>query len=317
MSRLQDVIVWKPEKPGDIKLTLTVPQTGGERYLDNQLASKRRSPSARSNCTCSSSSPIPRWEYRYLRNALQRDPGVEVNTLLFHPDLGKPGAGRGYLSAMPEGGGTREIRRRLPRRCRHRTRASSPSSNAPPCKSSCATRPPASSSCPACAASRPRCKAPPLADLMPIVWDDAQPRGYGTSDARQFRADRGRRAQPAHQARGHRRSQRAGLAEPPRLPMVRARRPRQGRHGSPRHPRHGEQQLRAHPSDRHEDLRRRQNPLHGHRWRMALAQRRRGQVPLPLLGPGGALDGLPAQHVAREKTCASSIRPTAPAPARC
>src|SRR6202034_2092911 len=44
----------------------------------------------------------PRWEYRYLRNALQRDPGVEVNTLLFQPDLGTPGAGKGYLTAMPK-----------------------------------------------------------------------------------------------------------------------------------------------------------------------------------------------------------------------
>ncbi len=29
----------------------------------------------------------PRWEYRYLRNALSRDPGVEVSCLLFHPGL--------------------------------------------------------------------------------------------------------------------------------------------------------------------------------------------------------------------------------------
>ena len=27
----------------------------------------------------------PRWEYRYLRNALSRDPGVELSCLLFHP----------------------------------------------------------------------------------------------------------------------------------------------------------------------------------------------------------------------------------------
>ena len=79
MSRLQDVIVWKPEKPGEIKLTLTVPKTGGERDPREQHASKRRFPCARSSCTCWSSSRIPRWEYRYLRNALERDPGVEVN----------------------------------------------------------------------------------------------------------------------------------------------------------------------------------------------------------------------------------------------
>ena len=27
----------------------------------------------------------PRWEYRYLRNALLRDPGIDVSCLLFHP----------------------------------------------------------------------------------------------------------------------------------------------------------------------------------------------------------------------------------------
>ena len=29
----------------------------------------------------------PRWEYRYLRNALSRDPGVNLSCLLYHPGL--------------------------------------------------------------------------------------------------------------------------------------------------------------------------------------------------------------------------------------
>ena len=45
---------------------------------------------------------LPRWEYRYLRNALERDPGVQVDCLLIHPDLGKPGSGRGYLGSFPK-----------------------------------------------------------------------------------------------------------------------------------------------------------------------------------------------------------------------
>ena len=45
---------------------------------------------------------FPRWEYRYLRNALERDPGVEVSALLFHPSLSKVGGGRGYIKAFPE-----------------------------------------------------------------------------------------------------------------------------------------------------------------------------------------------------------------------
>lgn len=43
---------------------------------------------------------VPRWEFRYLRNALHRDPGVEVDSLLLHPALG-PQAGPGYLAAFP------------------------------------------------------------------------------------------------------------------------------------------------------------------------------------------------------------------------
>ncbi len=30
---------------------------------------------------------LPRWEYRYLRNALARDPGVDMRCLLLHLDL--------------------------------------------------------------------------------------------------------------------------------------------------------------------------------------------------------------------------------------
>ncbi len=43
---------------------------------------------------------VPRWEYRYLRNALARDPGVEISCLLLRPDLG-PGAGSDYIHAFP------------------------------------------------------------------------------------------------------------------------------------------------------------------------------------------------------------------------
>jgi hypothetical protein len=101
MSRLQDVIVWKPDSPGDVKLTLTVPKTGNETNLENNSLDAQISVRKEQLHVLVIES-FPRWEYRYLRNALQRDPGVEVNTLLFHPDLGKPGAGRGYLSDFPK-----------------------------------------------------------------------------------------------------------------------------------------------------------------------------------------------------------------------
>jgi len=47
---------------------------------------------------------FPRWEYRYLRNALSRDPGIEVSCLLFHPGLGKVGGGnKDYIKQFPAG----------------------------------------------------------------------------------------------------------------------------------------------------------------------------------------------------------------------
>ncbi|MDA0321483.1 MAG: hypothetical protein O2923_02030 [Verrucomicrobia bacterium] len=43
---------------------------------------------------------LPRWEYRYLRNALVRDPGVDVSCLLLHPDM-DPGWGPHYIRHFP------------------------------------------------------------------------------------------------------------------------------------------------------------------------------------------------------------------------
>ena len=44
----------------------------------------------------------PRWEYRFLRNALSRDPGVEVSCLLFHPGADSRGGGNAdYVAGFP------------------------------------------------------------------------------------------------------------------------------------------------------------------------------------------------------------------------
>lgn len=43
---------------------------------------------------------LPRWEYRFLRNALLRDPGIDARFVLLHPGMG-PGEGRGYLRRFP------------------------------------------------------------------------------------------------------------------------------------------------------------------------------------------------------------------------
>jgi hypothetical protein len=100
MGQVQDTIEWKPAATGDNELTLSIPVDDAELRRDNnecQLPVSVREEELRVLIVDAS----PRWEYRYLRNALERDPGVDVNCLLFHPDLNQTGGGRGYLEQFP------------------------------------------------------------------------------------------------------------------------------------------------------------------------------------------------------------------------
>lgn len=102
MGRTSDAILWKPEKNGDYTLSLTVPKHPEERISDNN---SRETPIAirEEKLKVLVIDSMPRWEYRYLRNALSRDPGVEVHCLLFLPGLSKVGGGnRDYIPAFPD-----------------------------------------------------------------------------------------------------------------------------------------------------------------------------------------------------------------------
>lgn len=101
MGRVQDSIVWRPSTTGDATLTLTVPKVDGERFAENNSLSAPVS-IRKEELRVLIIESLPRWEYRYMRNAMERDPGVEVNTLLFHSGLNKMGQGRGYLDAFPK-----------------------------------------------------------------------------------------------------------------------------------------------------------------------------------------------------------------------
>ncbi|MCP4190131.1 MAG: hypothetical protein GY768_05835 [Planctomycetaceae bacterium] len=100
MDRLEDAILWKPTQIGDVELTLSIPQHENELVVENN---ERTVPIAIREETLKVLlvESTPRWEYRYLRNALERDPGVDVSCLLFHPGLSKVGGGKGYLPAFP------------------------------------------------------------------------------------------------------------------------------------------------------------------------------------------------------------------------
>ena len=103
MGRTNEWILWKPEEIGDYQLTVAVPTHQDESLTDNNELSAPISIREEKLRVLVVES-FPRWEYRYLRNALSRDPGVEVSCLLFHPGLSKVGGGnRDYIKQFPQG----------------------------------------------------------------------------------------------------------------------------------------------------------------------------------------------------------------------
>jgi hypothetical protein len=102
MARTTDAIVWTPKKEGDYTLEVVVPVAPSETISNNNTISAPIS-IRQEKLKVLVIDTYPRWEYRYLRNALSRDPGVDVSCLLFHPDLDKVGGGnRDYIKAFPE-----------------------------------------------------------------------------------------------------------------------------------------------------------------------------------------------------------------------
>jgi hypothetical protein len=102
-GRTTEALIWKPRDIGDFSVTLDVPRHGDETIADNnQLTAPISIREEKLRVLVIES--YPRWEYRYLRNALSRDPGVEVSCLLFHPGLSKIGGGnKDYLKEFPSG----------------------------------------------------------------------------------------------------------------------------------------------------------------------------------------------------------------------
>ncbi|MDA0283884.1 MAG: hypothetical protein O3B86_11085, partial [Planctomycetota bacterium] len=80
MGRTSDSLLWNPVGTGDFTLTLTVPQHTEDTLPDNnQLTAPIAIREEKLRVLVVES--VPRWEYRYLRNALSRDPGVDVSCL--------------------------------------------------------------------------------------------------------------------------------------------------------------------------------------------------------------------------------------------
>lgn len=94
-----DSILWRLEKEGTSTLELSIPVADGELLAANN--SRKFTIAGRpEKIRVLLLETLPRWEYRFLRNALERDPGVELSCLLFHPELGA-GEGKDYLKEFP------------------------------------------------------------------------------------------------------------------------------------------------------------------------------------------------------------------------
>ena len=95
-----DSILWRLEKEGSSTLTLSVPVEDGELVSANNARAFTIS-GRPERIRVLIVETLPRWEFRFLRNALQRDPGVELSCLLLRPELG-PGGGADYIEKFPE-----------------------------------------------------------------------------------------------------------------------------------------------------------------------------------------------------------------------
>jgi hypothetical protein len=94
-----DSVLWRLEKEGASTLELSIPVADDELIASNN--SRRFIIAGRpEKIRVLVIETLPRWEYRFLRNALSRDPGVELSCLLFHPALG-PGGGTDYIQEFP------------------------------------------------------------------------------------------------------------------------------------------------------------------------------------------------------------------------
>ena len=97
---ISDHFLWQPLYEGDFKFTMELPIFNNEvNKLNNKLEFGLNVREEVLKVLVIES--LPRWEYRYMRNAMNRDPGVELDTYLMHQGDMNLGEGDGYLKALP------------------------------------------------------------------------------------------------------------------------------------------------------------------------------------------------------------------------
>ena len=91
---------WLPPSEGTYELELVLEELKGETFPENNAKSTTVRVERKVIRVLLVDS-FPRWEYRFLRNALKRDPGVKLDSILYHPDMGTA-SGDGYLNGFPD-----------------------------------------------------------------------------------------------------------------------------------------------------------------------------------------------------------------------
>ena len=94
-----DSFLWKASRLGNQHLTIELPVQENELFEENNK-SKMRINVRQEILNVLLVDSLPRWEYRFLKNALSRDPGIKVHSLLMHPGLAR-GGGKDYIKAFP------------------------------------------------------------------------------------------------------------------------------------------------------------------------------------------------------------------------
>lgn len=98
-GQVQSAVVLVPKVEGNFRFKLKIPLEPGEVLADNNAKEFQMS-LRREKLKVLLVESVPRWEYRYLRNALARDPGIDVSCLLLHPGM-EPGDGPHYIKQFP------------------------------------------------------------------------------------------------------------------------------------------------------------------------------------------------------------------------
>jgi hypothetical protein len=99
MGQVQDMLVFTPQAEGENDYAVRLPVEPEEVFPENNERTFHLSVRKETLKVLVVDSQ-PRWEFRYLRNALMRDSGVAVNVVLYHPEIGM-GEGAGYLPEFP------------------------------------------------------------------------------------------------------------------------------------------------------------------------------------------------------------------------